>query len=87
VIVTVPGPATVSVLPATVATKEEELVKETVRPDDAEAERLIDPAELSTVDGDKLKVIVCVAFAIVNPLAAELAPSWLLSPATVAVTV
>jgi hypothetical protein len=27
------------------------------------------------------------AFAIVNPLAAELAPSWLLSPATVAVTV
>jgi hypothetical protein len=27
------------------------------------------------------------AFAIVNPLADELAPSWLLSPATVAVTV
>jgi hypothetical protein len=63
VIVTVPGPATVSVLPATVATEEEELFKETVRPDDAEAERLIGPAELSTVDGDKLKVIVCVAFA------------------------
>jgi hypothetical protein len=86
VIVTVPGPVIVSVFTATVATKEEELVKETVRADDAEAERLIEPAELSTVDGDKLKVIVCVAFAIVNPLA-ELAPSWLLSPATVAVTV